>query len=423
MAADLSASLQRGRAVQQITAFKDGGWTETAADIRYSTLQPPLSAGAFPVGKQIQLNKTVRIRNVCRADTDAAKKQAVIGLCGKGREHGFADRVLRVCLFTKPQRAVRVHRVEPPVKIQTHGAVIVRADLQTFVIIRDPPAEAVGDQRFPVETRTERIDHLAKDQAGLLVRIRTGQHLPYGEAVRIAPVAFDILHPDGLDAPGVIDQDLSVDPESLIKEFLIPDAAPGDLSHGRQVRSVQSPRLARPDLPEIGQRLVLPEEIFIRLLVQLRDPYAVFIRRPFLGHDIHGHLGQIQLGPDAHGGRDPGRSQHIADHGHGQKARRMDPHFLCLALIQMQIRRAVDKAFIHGIDVYVFRRDIAQIDPVDQCGNAQIFGHARPRDKPSGAERPPGRWSAPSGTHRPPADWSSAGRARVPHIPQRRSRT
>ena len=58
-----------------------------------------------------------------------------------------------------------------------------------------------------------------------------------------------------------------------------------------------------------------------------------------LGHDIHSYLAQIQVGPDAGGGSDPGFPEHAADHllDHGTGA----------PPITFQIRRQIQQDLIH----------------------------------------------------------------------------
>ena len=159
------------------------------------------------------------------------------------------------------------------------------------MVVGDPPAEQAGHQPFSEKVRAEAVDHLAEDQPRLPVAVGPRQHLPGREAVPVAAVVLDVRHGDRFDAPGVVDQDLAVDPEGLIEEFLVPEAAARHLAHRLHVRVHQAPGRARPDLPEIRQRLMVPKQIFVGFFVQFGDADAVPVGGTLLGDDIHGYLG------------------------------------------------------------------------------------------------------------------------------------
>ena len=75
---------------------------------------------------------------------------------------------------------------------------------------------------------------------------------------------------------------------------------------------------ARPDLPEVGEGLVVPQFFPEGELIQLRNPDPVLVGGHFFGGDVHGDLGQVQIGANAPCGSDPRRPQHIPDHGGDQ---------------------------------------------------------------------------------------------------------
>ena len=150
--------------------------------------------------------------------------------------------------------------------------------LQAFVIIADPPGNALADHVFFIHLFTEKVDHFREGQPGLGVFIGPGQDLSVGEAVFFVPVAFDVRHCHRLDPPGVVDQDLSVYSEFFVKKSFVPLGSCGDLPHCIQLVSVQAAHFAGADLPEIRERLMAPEKKAVGGLVQFRDSDSVFIR-------------------------------------------------------------------------------------------------------------------------------------------------
>ena len=188
--------------------------------------------------------------------------------------------------------------MKPAVKVEGNGSVIIRAGLQALVIIGYPPGTGPGHQVLGKHIITEDLDHLLEDQSGFLVFVWPWQDLAVTEAVAFTLIVLDIRHGDRLDAPGMIQQDLSVDTEFLIKELLVPLRPLRDIAHGVHVTLVQPAGFSRSDLPEVRQRPMVPEQKLVTVLVQLCDPDAVLVRRVLLRHDIHGNFRQVQVRPD-----------------------------------------------------------------------------------------------------------------------------
>ena len=243
-------------------------------------------------------------------------------------------------------RSARVLRVEPSVEIDGERPVVFRAFLKALVIVGDPPGEGGRGQIFAEHAGAERVDHFAEDQPRLRILIRPRKYLPVAQAVAVRAIVLDIPHGDRFDAPGMVDQDLPVNTERLIEEFFVPLRSRSNIPHCEHIGIHEPSRLTGPDLPEVCQRPVIPEQVSVRLLVQLRDPDAVPVRRRFFRHDIHGDLRQIEIGPDADRGGNAGRPQHIPDHGHCEDMGRVDVCPRRLLLIKMQVAGAVDEAFV-----------------------------------------------------------------------------
>ena len=139
------------------------------------------------------------------------------------------------------------------------------------------------------------------------------QHLPAAHAVVGGLVGLDVRHGAALKAPGVVDEQLGVHPEQPEQLFL-PRAREGNarhIPHGGHAVLLQPPRDAPAYPPEVGEGAMVPVFLPVAALVQPGHPHAVFVRRAVLCLDVHGHLGQIQVRPDARRGGDAGGLQHL----------------------------------------------------------------------------------------------------------------
>lgn len=88
----------------------------------------------------------------------------------------------------------------------------------------------------------------------------------------------------------------------------------------------------------------------------------------FLGRDIQRNLSQKQVRANAGGGAYARFIQHRI-HQHYR-------HFFGRTFIHFQVRRDINKALVNGIDMDVFGRNIAQINPVNLGGYFHILFHA-----------------------------------------------
>ena len=91
-----------------------------------------------------------------------------------------------------------------------------------------------------------------------------------------------------------------------------------------------------------------------------------------LGHNVHGGLGQIQVGADARRGRDAGGVKDLPDHGGHQLVGRH--------AVEREIVRQVDENLVDGIDVDVLGRHILEIDLVDAGAVLDVGRHAGRRN-------------------------------------------
>ena len=169
----------------------------------------------------------------------------------------------------------------------------------------------------------------------------------------------------------MIDQKLGIYTEHLIQDLLIRDTAPCHVTHGRQACCFQLLRVPSSDTPEVRERRMVPQLPAVTHFIQLRDPHAVPVRGSLLRHDVHGDLGKIKIRPDTGSSRDPGLLQNLPHHLHGKLMRGQ--------IVNLQIVRRVDKNFINGIHMNVFRGDIAKIDLVDPRTVFDVQRHAGSR--------------------------------------------
>ena len=129
---------------------------------------------------------------------------------------------------------------------------------------------------------------------------------------------------------------------------------------------------ARPDLPEIGERTVLPQLLAKGQRIELRHTHAVTIGGNVFGNDVHRDFRKVEIRPHAACGSDALGAQHVADDGRHQLARRR--------AVKRQIRCQVKECLVDGIDVNVLRRRIFEVNAIDLRRNFQIAGHARHGD-------------------------------------------
>ena len=86
-----------------------------------------------------------------------------------------------------------------------------------------------------------------------------------------------------------------------------------------------------------------------------------------LGHDVHGDLGQIQVGAHARCGGDAGGLQNVQDDGPGQLP--------CRHLVGVQVVGDIHEHLVDGVGVDVLRSDIFQIHLIDSRTPINVVCH------------------------------------------------
>ena len=158
------------------------------------------------------------------------------------------------------------------------------------------------------------------------------------------------------------------------------DRAAGHVAHGVDPVFLQFSGIPLSYAPKIRQRPVIPQQAAVGHLVQLCDPRPVLVRLNVLGHDIHGHLAQIQVRADSRRGRNPGCLEHIL-------------HHLCRQLagceaVGAQIGGHIHKHLVDGIDVDILGCNVFQVNVVNTGAVFHIERHSgRSRDIGNGPLR------------------------------------
>ena len=208
----------------------------------------------------------------------------------------------------------------PSVAVSGHRAVVVLTAawvVQVLPVIAHSEHQLVGHQPLVYQIQRQGIRHLPYHQTGLVKVIGALKHLAGDDALVLRLVRLHVRDGAGLPAPGVVDQNLRVDPEQLVEQLLIvvicrlANGAPGDVPHGVQAVGLQPARVALAHPPEVRQRPVRPEQAAVALLRELGDADAVPVGPDMLGHDIHGNLGQIQVAPHSRRSGNAGGVQNI----------------------------------------------------------------------------------------------------------------
>jgi len=169
----------------------------------------------------------------------------------------------------------------------------------------------------------------------------------------------------------MINDQLCVDAENLVQHIFKSriKGGPGDIAHCKQLQGFQFSGSASAYTPEICQRTVCPQQFPVFHFIEFGDADAILVRLSFLGNNIHGHLGEIQIGADACGRCNSRIVQHITHHGHGEFMRRHT--------VRLQIVRHIDEHFINGVDDNILGSNIFEVGRIDSAAVFLVQSHAR----------------------------------------------
>ena len=260
---------------------------------------------------------------------------------------------------------------------------------QVFDVVAHGQHDLAGDQPLFQQVERKLAGHFLRDQPRFVKGVGALQHLPRAKAVRGGAVGLDVRHGARLPAPCVVDQELGVYAEQPVQQVLVvkvvrfAERAPCDVAHGEQPVGLQLSGVSPPDPPEVGQRAVGPQQAAVGRFGEPGDPHPMPVGTHMLGDNVHRHLAQVQVAPNAGGGGDAGRVQHVEDHLLGQLARG--------DAVGVQIGRDVHENLVDRVNVDVLRRDVLQVDVVDARAVFDVVCHARRRGDIGGRQRGRGR--------------------------------
>ena len=126
------------------------------------------------------------------------------------------------------------------------------------------------------------------------------------------------------------------------------------------------------DAPEIRNRAVAPQLLPVGALRQFGDPDPVSVRRCLLCQNIHGHLSQVHVGPQANSRRDAGFLQHILYDPKGQ--------LMWSSLVGVEVVGNIHEHLINAVHMDVFRGNVFQIDLIDPDTVVDVKSHPRWRN-------------------------------------------
>ena len=165
----------------------------------------------------------------------------------------------------------------------------------------------------------------------------------------------------------MVDENFCVHAEDLIQTIFPVDGKPCQVPHRIDAVGFQPLDGAGACHPEIRQRSVVPQQIPVGLLVQLRNADTIFVCRDVLCHNVHRQLCKVEVGADACRCGNAGVVQHLPHHGHGK--------LVGAHVVIGQIARHIDKNLINGVGVDIRRGHIFEVGLVDLGGHVQIPLH------------------------------------------------
>ena len=97
-------------------------------------------------------------------------------------------------------------------------------------VITDGQHDLIGDKILVYQVKYQKVGHLPHNQLRFLSSVRLLQNLTGTDAVRFRLVCLDFLDRARFPAPGMVDQQLRIDAEHLVKKVLVVEFM--GLAHG-----------------------------------------------------------------------------------------------------------------------------------------------------------------------------------------------
>ena len=150
----------------------------------------------------------------------------------------------------------------PPVHVGFHLSLKAAAAFKHLITHGED--YLVGDQALVHQVQHQGVGHFPHYHFGLFKAVGPLEHLAAADTVGLRPVALYVLYGAGLPAPGVVYQQLGVDPEELVEKLLVvivpvsSQGAAGYVPHGAQSHGLQLFGVATAHPPEIRQWFMIP---------------------------------------------------------------------------------------------------------------------------------------------------------------------
>ena len=129
----------------------------------------------------------------------------------------------------------------PAIAISGHRAAVALTAawvVQILPVVAHGEYQLVGHQPFVHQIQGQGVRHLPHHQPGFLEVVGTLQDLPGDDTFVLRLIGFHVRNSAGLPAPGMVDQNLRIDAEQPVQQFLavvisrFADGTPGDVAHG-----------------------------------------------------------------------------------------------------------------------------------------------------------------------------------------------
>ncbi len=269
----------------------------------------------------------------------------------------------------------------PAVKISFHLSAVLLPYCGIFQICpvkADCQSNLVRHKPFFQQSKSKHICHLFYNQLRLFVFIRALQHLPGTYAVVARLIRFHVCNRAGLPTPGMVNEELRIHPEQLIKQFFIVEiicpavGTPRDIPHSIQPMFLQFFGIPPADPPEIRKRAVVPKHMAVTRFVQFRNPRAVFVRFGVLSHNVHCNLAKVQICADADGRCNACCFQNIKNNRSGKLARRLP--------VKIKIIRHIYKHLVNRVNMDILWLNIFQVNLVNVGVASNVVRHTRDSD-------------------------------------------
>ena len=189
MTADLTVPFTHGRSIQIVRTFQHGILAELFLDVQHRFLQGFLPFQLAGVSEQIHLQDTLILDyTVCRY-CYSPQSQISVGDAVeqfRGSSHQLAAEIGRV---VQSCTAVSTLRDSAAVVIDMDRTVI-DALVAVLSVVTDVQCQAVRDQSLVRELEYQTVGHLLDDDPSLIIRIRTGKYLSFGQAVGFRAILY-----------------------------------------------------------------------------------------------------------------------------------------------------------------------------------------------------------------------------------------